>query len=209
MAKPETGSIPFDLAAREAHVIGGGPRIAPIPNTEVDEQTWTLVNDIRKSAGVGPTDVLPENMRIMVRHRQLFGPAMELGNAFYQGRIPPRERELAILRCGWLCRAPYEWGEHVAIGKRCGLTPEEVERTTQGSSAAGWSEHDAAILRGVEELIADAAVSDATWATLAQSWDEEQLIEYPQMVGQYVALAYVQNTLRVPLADYNPGLSHR
>ena len=48
-----------------------------------------------------------------------------------------------------------------------------------------------------------------TWATLASRWNEQQLIEYPFMIGQYVALAYVQNTLRVPLADYNVGLAAR
>ena len=77
------------------------------------------------------------------------------------------------------------------------------------SLAAGWSVHDAAILRGVEELIANKALSDETWNTLAQSWDEAQLFEFPMMVGQYVAIAFVQNSLRIRLAEDNPGLSHR
>ena len=44
---------------------------------------------------------------------------------------------------------------------------------------------------------------------VAGNEDEQQLIEFPFMIGQYVAIAYVQNSLRVPLADYNPGLSSR
>ncbi len=52
-------------------------------------------------------------------------------------------------------------------------------------------------------------LSDATWEVLAKNWDEQQLIEFPFMIGQYVCIAYTQNTLRVPLADYNPGLSSR
>ena len=35
--------------------------------------------------------------------------------------VPPREREILILRIGWLCRAEYEWAQHVVIGKREGL----------------------------------------------------------------------------------------
>jgi hypothetical protein len=80
---------------------------------------------------------------------------------------------------------------------------------TQGSAAAGWSDHDAAILRGVEELLADQSISDATWAALAARWDEPQLIEFPMMVGQYVATALVQNALRVRLTKDNPGLTCR
>ena len=64
-------------------------------------------------------------------------------------------------------------------------------------------------MRGVEELIGDQVLSDETWDTLAKSWDQAQLIEFPMMVGQYVATAFVQNTLRVRLAPDNPGLNHR
>ena len=36
--------------------------------------------------------------------------------------LAPRERELVILRIGWLNQAPYEWEQHVRIGKATGLT---------------------------------------------------------------------------------------
>jgi alkylhydroperoxidase family enzyme len=209
MGTPETGSISFDIEARMKHVVGDGPRIAPRPNDEIDQAAFDLVNQVRAGAGAGPTTDMPEYMRIMIKHRALFEPNMVLGDALYNGTIPGRERELAVLRCGWLARAPFEWGEHVRIGQRFGLTPEEIERTMEGSSAPGWNELDAAVLRGVEELLADQVLSDATWDVLARHWDERQLIEFPFMIGQYVAIAYVQNSLRVPLADYNPGLSSR
>jgi alkylhydroperoxidase family enzyme len=209
MGTPQTGSIEFDIAAREAHVVGDGPRIEAIPNDEVDAESWELVHTIRASTGASRATVMPEYMRTALKHPGIFRRQMEMGTTIFQGRIPPRERELAVLRCGWLCRAPYEWGEHVDIGKRYGLSDEEVERVTQGSSAPGWSAHDAAILRGVEELIGDQALSDETWATLARTWDEQQLFEFPMMVGQYVATAFVQNSLRIRLADDNPGLAHR
>jgi 4-carboxymuconolactone decarboxylase len=209
MAAPQTGPIAVDVAAREANVVGEGPRVAPLPNEGIDDETWAVVNAIRASAGAGPTTDMPEYMRIMLKHRRIFNCQMELGTVLFEGALPPRDRELAILRCGWLCRAPYEWGQHVAIARRIEISDAEIERTTQGSSAAGWSEHEAAILRGVEEMIADQAMSDATWQTLAKSWDEMQLIEFPMMVGQYVATAFVQNSLRIPLEPGNEGLSRR
>ena len=42
--------------------------------------------------------------------------------------LPPRERELLILRTGWLCQAEYEWGQHVVFGKAAGLTDAEIAR---------------------------------------------------------------------------------
>ena len=206
---PPPDSANFDIDARERQVLGKPQRIEPLKAEDFDDEARALVINVRESLGIREHSVMPEAFATMLKHPGLYRCQMEMGTAIFQGKIPPRERELAVLRCGWLCRAPFEWGEHVDIGKRYGLTTEEVERVTQGSSAPGWSEHEAAILRGVEELIADQALSDATWDVLAKSWDEQQLFEFPMMVGQYVATAFVQNSLRIRLADDNPGLSYR
>jgi hypothetical protein len=123
--------------------------------------------------------------------------------------LPRREAELAILRIGWLTRAPFEWGEHVAIGKRFGLTDEEVERVTVGSAASGWNEHDRAILKAVEELLDDTYISDETWETLAKSWIDAQLLEFPVLVGLYVTTAMHQNAIRLRLHPGNAGLKRR
>jgi alkylhydroperoxidase family enzyme len=206
---PITGPIEFDIAAREHHVIGTGPRIDPLTGEAVDAASLQLVNDVRTGAGAPSVtaDEVPEYMRVMMKHPGLFARQMEMGTLLYNGRIPPLERELAILRVGWLTQSPYEWGEHANIAKRFGMSAEQVARVREGSAAPGWSAHEAAILRGVEELLADYALSDATWETLARSWDEAQLIEFPMMVGQYVATAYVQNSLRIAMGPNNPGLS--
>ena len=207
MAKIETGDIEFDIAARQAQVVGDGPRIAP--NETLEGEALKACIAVRESIGVTDHSLIPEYMRTMAKHPELLRRQMEMGKTIFTGALPPRERELAVLRIGWLSRAPYEWGEHVDIAQRYGVTREEVERVTHGSSAPGWSAHDAAILRAVEELLGDQAISDATWDTLARSWSERQLIEFPMMVGQYVATAFVQNSLRMRLSDDNPGLSAR
>lgn len=207
--EPQTSGGGYDAAERHAQVLGDGPRIEAMPNERIDAASWDLVNTLRASAGAPPTDDMPAFMRLMAKHPPIFHRQMEMGNVLFNGRISPREREIAVLRISWLAGAAFEWGEHVEIGKRSGLSAEEIERITRGSAAAGWNEHDAAILRAVEELLADYAISDATWATLAKSWDEPQLIELPMMIGQYLTTAFLLNSLRVQLGDQNAGLAHR
>ena len=209
MSRIESGPITVDATVRQAHVVGQGPRIAPLSQAEMDPDALALCIAIRESVGVFEHSVIPDYMLTMVKHPELFRCQMDMGTVLFQGSIPPRERELAVLRVGWLTRAPYEWGQHVTIAKRYGLSDAEVERVTQGSSAEGWGAHEAAILRGVEELLGDHALSDATWAALAETWNEQQLIEFPMMVGQYVATAFVQNSLRTALDNGNPGLTRR
>ncbi len=52
-------------------------------------------------------------------------------------------------------------------------------------------------------------ISDATWAVLAESWNEAQLIELPCLIGQYLGVAMLQNSLRMPLARTSKGFAER
>ena len=209
LIEQRSGCDPEAIAAREADITGKPQRIEPLAEAELSGEAKDLVDRIRKSAGSDAASEVPEYFRTMVKHPEIFRCQAEMGTVIFKGRLPPRERELAVLRVGWLLRAPYEWGEHVVIGKRYGLRPEEIERVIEGSAAPGWSEHDAAILRATEELLSDHAITDETWAVLARRWDEPQLIEFPMMVGQYVATGLVQNALRMRLGPANPGLTLR
>src|SRR6185503_11147331 len=51
--------------------------------------------------------------------------------------LPPRERELVILRTGFLCGSGYEWTQHVEIGLRAGLTRREIKRI-KGNLDESW-----------------------------------------------------------------------
>ncbi|MBI3439277.1 MAG: carboxymuconolactone decarboxylase family protein, partial [Proteobacteria bacterium] len=53
--------------------------------------------------------------------------------------LPPREREIVILRTGYLCRSGYEWTQHVEIGKRANLSDAEIAAIKIGGNASNWS----------------------------------------------------------------------
>lgn len=198
-----------DIAAREADILGKPQRIRSLAVEELDDEARDLVAKMRQSLN-STTTTISDVFGLMLRHPGLFRCQMDTGiQLLGKGEISPRERELAILRVGWWCRAPYEWGEHVRVAKRYGITSEEIERVTQGSSAAGWVEHERAIIRAVEELLTDHMISDETWDILAQTWNERQLLEFPVLVGQYFMTALQQNSLRVRLGDDNVGLRQR
>lgn len=198
-----------EITAREHDILGSPSRIAPLSIDELDEEARAMVIRLRESAGKKDHSQLPEVFGVMAKHPQLLPIWLEMGTALFQGVLSPRHRELAVLRVGWRCRAPYEWGQHVDIAKRIGLTDAEIERVIEGPSARAWSELEAAILFGVDELLEDQMISDATWNKLASFWSDQQLIEFLMMVGQYVATAYMQNSLRLRLHPGSRGLRHR
>ena len=118
--------------------------------------------------------------------------------------VPAREREILILRIGWLNQAQYEWEQHVRIGKTAGLTDDEVDRITKGPKA-GWNRHDAALIQAADDLFENSVVSDETWKTLSERYNTEQMMDAVFTVGQYNLVSWALNSLGVPLDDYLPG----
>ncbi len=174
------------------------PRVPPLPESEWDAHTREVLQPF---AGEGR---LPNIFGTLANHPDLLKRWLVFANhVLGKSTLPPRERELAILRIGWLCRAGYEWGQHVLIARREGLSDDEIQRVKDGPDAPGWSRSDASLLRAVDELHADAHVSDATWAELARDWDTRQLIDIVFTVGQYNLVSMALNSLGV---QPDPGL---
>ena len=193
--------------AREADILGKPLRIRAMRPDDIDPDTLAL---IAPPKGYGTEGELPEVFLVMAHNPELLTVHKPMGSYFIvQGKLPPRDRELLILRNAWLCQAPYEWGEHVGIGKRVGITSEEIERVTAGPDAPGWTGHERALLEAVADLHGNAMISDAVWDILARTLSNAQMLEIPSLVGQYQATAYMQNSMRLPLRPGNPGLAAR
>jgi alkylhydroperoxidase family enzyme len=120
--------------------------------------------------------------------------------------LPARDRELVVLRSGWNCRAPYEWGQHVVIARSIGITDDEITRVSVGPDAEGWSEDDAVLLRAADELHADQTLTDATYAALAARYDVQNLLDLVFTVGQYHLVSMALNAFRVDREDDVTGV---
>ena len=118
--------------------------------------------------------------------------------------LPARDREILILRIGWLNQAAYEWEQHVRIGKAAGLSDDEIDRISKGPKA-GWNKHDAALVQAADDLYENSVVSDETWKQLSERFNTEQMMDAVFTVGQYNLVSWALNSFGVPLDDYLPG----
>jgi alkylhydroperoxidase family enzyme len=144
--------------------------------------------------------------KTLIHHPDLFRRWLVFANhVLGKSTLPPREREIVILRIGYLCRAGYEWGQHVLIGRRAGLSDDEIRRIKEGPGAKGWGELDRLLLQATDELHADAHIGDATWKGLAQHLTTQQLMDVVFAVGQYNLVSMALNTFGVQLDPGLPG----
>ncbi len=177
------------------------PRVAPLPEDAWPEELQTLM---------GPNAVAGNAVnvfRTLARHPGLMRRWMVFANhVMFKSSLAPRVRELVILRIGWLCRAGYEWGQHVPIGADAGLSSEEIRRIKVGPVHSDWSEADRALLEATDDLHRDAFVADDTWATLCRHFDEHQRMDLVFAVGQYNLVSMALNTFGVQLDEGGEGL---
>jgi alkylhydroperoxidase family enzyme len=168
------------------------PRLTPLAEAEMTDEVRAIV-----APSIGGFGRVLNIFATLARHPKLLKRFQLFGALMLSGQLPARERELLILRTAWNCGADYEWGHHDAIGRAVGLTPDEVARVADGPDAPGWDPFDRTLLRAADELHSRQRIGDAVWSTLAQRYDEQQLIELPMLVGEYTMLAYVLNSLQV------------
>jgi len=116
-----------------------------------------------------------------------------------QNSLAPRQRELVILRVGFLCRSGYEFTQHTAHGLRAGLTDAEIQAVKAGALDPAWDPADTSLIRAADELVSDHFVSDRTWETLGRHFSRKQCMDLVFTVGQYVLVSMSLNTFGVQL----------
>ena len=148
------------------------PRVRPVTNDAMTPEQAEVLAPLG-NGGVIPAGPVLNIFRTMAHAPQALKAFLTWGNYILSKRndLPAREREIVILRTGFLCRSGYEWTQHVEIGLRCGLTPDEIPILKVGPDA-GWSPADAALVRATDELHFDQFISNQTWADLLAHFSE-------------------------------------
>jgi AhpD family alkylhydroperoxidase len=169
-------------------------RLSPLPADQWD--------DAARHAVAG---LLPEERRNARDAGNLLGTLVhhpELTRAFLRfsvyllsgSTLPPRIRELVILRVAHRRGCDYEWTHHVALGKKVGLTDADIDAVQSGNPS---DEFERVVLSAVDELDEKTNLSDQSWAALGERLDEKQRMDLIFTIGGYAALAMALNTFGV------------
>ncbi|MBA4152601.1 MAG: carboxymuconolactone decarboxylase family protein [Acinetobacter sp.] len=137
---------------------------------------------------------VPDIFTVMNINPGLFWPWLLFASRLMPfGRLSGREREQLILRTAWNCRSRYEWGQHVEIAFKVGVTDEEIIALTRDTETM-TDKHMQTLMLACDELCEQNQISDATWAVLAKKYNEKYLIEIMLLVGHYRMIAGFLNS---------------
>ncbi|MEX3758777.1 carboxymuconolactone decarboxylase family protein [Mycobacteroides abscessus] len=182
------------------------PRIEPVPESAL---TTAQMSALAAIEGAKRKKVF----RTVARSAAALDPFMAWASHVLSTRnsLSARQREIVVLRIGFLCRSGYEWTQHVLIGRDAGLTEKEIADIKSGSIST-WAAADQALLQASDELFNDQFISAQTWERLRETFNESQCIDVIFTAGTYVMVSMFLNSAGVQLEkgqNLDPDLDAR
>lgn len=117
----------------------------------------------------------------------------------YKGVLSRKLQELAIIRVGHICRAPYELAAHNRIGLEVGLTQEQVNDIADWTDSDHFDEAERATLQYTDEVSRDVRVSDETFAEIERHFSQREIVELTVSIGFYNMVCRVLEPLQIDM----------
>ena len=173
-------------------------RLQPLPADKWDETVQRSLSIMLPPERCNPQDA-SNALATFANHPALAKAFLRFNvHLLYSSTLPPRIRELAILRVAHRRDCAYEWSHHVELAHQAGITDDEIAAVRRGGPG-GLDAFEGAVIAGVDELDEKSRLSDETWAALGERLDDRQRMDYVFTVGCYTLLAMAFNTFGVEL----------
>ena len=169
-------------------------RIGPGTIRDLGPVRWGFARAAGRVTGTEP----PAIFTTLGRTKGLF-----TGWLHFAGRLMPfgslarRESELVILTVATERRCDYEREHHRLLGRRAGLTHEEIEGLLAGGDVPTLSDRERVLRATAITLVRDRDLDEPQWAHLRSVTTEREAIELLLLVGHYDMLATTLMTLRL------------
>ncbi len=169
-------------------------RVPPIPRESCDNDQLEILDKMRANRNSD------QDLNVFMYLIGL-GPVFKnyyhfFRTLLFKGGINRADKERIVLRVAWRTGAVYEWFHHLKLGRDVAISTAEATTFAQEESS-DWSSRTEALVKGADELVANKAMSAPTLAELRKHLSDAQVVEFCMLVGHYVMVAMMINTVGV------------
>lgn len=171
------------------------PRILPGTRREIGALNAMIARLLGVAAGGPP----PNIFTTLGKHRRLFLQWLVFaGGLMPGGALPRRETELMILHVARHMRCDYEWIHHLRLGKKAGVTDQEIAQIHAADlEGGGFSARELAMFRAATDFMEHPSIGQERWDDLRPHLSDKEIIEFCLLIGHYQMLAKTLNSLGV------------
>jgi 4-carboxymuconolactone decarboxylase len=215
MGPPLAGSIPTIAGAADEGALDtvlcviDEPRLPALRPDDLDAEQRDVYDAI--VGGPRPSNVFSfmdaEGRLLGPFNAMLYSPAVgdplqDLGAALrFRTSFTKREREIATLAVAARLRSDYEWYAHERIGRRAGLTEDELTALRTGADPVLADARERVVHEAARALAADGDLSAPVFAEAVATLGRPAVVELVTLVGYYSALALQLRVFRVGVPE--------
>jgi len=183
----------------------GKRRLSAVDPTQLTDRQRQVYDRI---AG-GPRGTVRGPFAVLLHHAEMAERVQALGTALrFEGMLPGRLRELAVLLTARHNNSTYEWRAHAPIAAREGLDQAVIDAIDQDRIPDFRAADEEAVYRFCREILADRRPGDEAYARAAGHLGPDALVELVTVCGYYTLLAMVLDNFdaALPDGDGSPGI---
>ncbi|HTJ65676.1 MAG TPA: carboxymuconolactone decarboxylase family protein [Alphaproteobacteria bacterium] len=158
-----------------------------------------MSQNVRNAVARAPINVV----RMMAGTSEaVFNGFNAFSGAFYgpASSLPAEDREVAILRVGYLSNSKYETFQHEAAAKLAGLNEGQIEAIRHGGEHPGvLNETQQAILNFTDDVVKNVRAGDSTLDSVRKLLSDKQVLDLTLLIGLYMMVSRFLETAGVDL----------
>lgn len=119
----------------------------------------------------------------------------------FESQFDPRKREIAILRVARVTDANYEWIQHVAVARQCGVTEEQIEKIKAEGPVTSLGDECNLLCRVADEISRNVRLSDEALTQILDRYSVRGATELILCVSYFNMVSRFLESTRVPLEN--------
>jgi 4-carboxymuconolactone decarboxylase len=156
--------------------------------------------EVAAEIAAGPRGEVRGPFIALIHNPELARRLQKLGEHLrWQGKLPPRLKELAILVTArrWTCQ--HEWVMHSKLALEGGLAKEMVDAIAANREPKNLSDEEKAVYAFCHEVHATGRAGDESFREIQDRFGLDGALELIALNGYYTLMAMVLNTAGLPL----------
>lgn len=162
----------------------------------------------KRSAGRGakpyatPRGGLPGPFNTLLYAPHVGDAAQRLGECLrFEGNLPPRQREIAILCVAANWRARYEWWSHARIARECGVPDAVIDAIGRYQQPPLTDPAERLVHDYSRTLLEERRIGDDLYRDCAAALGEASLVELVVLLGYYSLVSMILVSFEIAIPD--------
>lgn len=139
-----------------------------------------------------------------IRNPKLMQNLHDMGDSIADSTLTAREQQIVVLTVARFWNAKYPWAAQSRNGLKVGLTQAELDAINSRAALPSASKRELLAQQVASELLADKALSDATYAAAAAAFSTEELVALVARVGSFSMTCCTANAFDITPGDDAP-----